>query len=186
LHHGDADTLQVDAGRAEVGVAELALNHVERHALAGELDGVGGVHWCGAKRRRLPAWAASRAKLDAHVRARPRPPAGRPSMTQNDGRIGNSTRTASHGRSCSHPDLAAPAVLTVADQQRPARGVEVALAERERFLNARPAAPRYGDQRAQPEALSIVAAWRMITMISSTVGGSAGYRNPLLRGGRPA
>ena len=35
------DARQVDAGRAEVGVAELALDHVERHALARELDGVG-------------------------------------------------------------------------------------------------------------------------------------------------
>ena len=35
------DALQVDAGRAEVGVTELALDHVERDALAGELDGVG-------------------------------------------------------------------------------------------------------------------------------------------------
>jgi hypothetical protein len=34
------DALQVDGGRAEVGVAELALEHVERHALAGELDGM--------------------------------------------------------------------------------------------------------------------------------------------------
>jgi hypothetical protein len=32
--------LQVDAGRAEVGVPELALDDVERNALAGELDGV--------------------------------------------------------------------------------------------------------------------------------------------------
>jgi hypothetical protein len=35
------DALQVDADRAEVRVAELALDHVERHALASELDGVG-------------------------------------------------------------------------------------------------------------------------------------------------
>jgi hypothetical protein len=29
-----------DRGRAEIGVAELALDHVERHALARELDGM--------------------------------------------------------------------------------------------------------------------------------------------------
>ena len=34
------DPLKVDRGRAEVGVTELALDHVERHALARELDGV--------------------------------------------------------------------------------------------------------------------------------------------------
>src|SRR4051812_46250099 len=45
MHGGDdllgVDALQVDAGRAEVGVPELALDDVERHAFAGELDGVG-------------------------------------------------------------------------------------------------------------------------------------------------
>jgi hypothetical protein len=35
------DALWVDAGRAEVGVAELALDAVEWHVLACELDGVG-------------------------------------------------------------------------------------------------------------------------------------------------
>jgi hypothetical protein len=44
VHGGDdllgVDALQVDAGRAEVGVPELALDF-ERHAFAGELDGVG-------------------------------------------------------------------------------------------------------------------------------------------------
>ena len=34
------DALEVDAGRAEVGVAELPLDHVERHALAREGDGM--------------------------------------------------------------------------------------------------------------------------------------------------
>jgi hypothetical protein len=31
--------LQVDRGRPEIGVTELALDHVQRHALARELDG---------------------------------------------------------------------------------------------------------------------------------------------------
>ncbi len=35
------DALEVDAGGAEVGVSELALDDVERHAFARELDGVG-------------------------------------------------------------------------------------------------------------------------------------------------
>jgi hypothetical protein len=33
--------LQVGRGDAEVRMAELALDHVQRHALAGQLDGVG-------------------------------------------------------------------------------------------------------------------------------------------------
>jgi hypothetical protein len=39
-HLGVVDSLQVDGGDSEVGVAELALDHVERHALARHLDGV--------------------------------------------------------------------------------------------------------------------------------------------------
>jgi magnesium-transporting ATPase (P-type) len=35
------DALPVDRGRAELGVAELALDDVERHAFAGEFDGAG-------------------------------------------------------------------------------------------------------------------------------------------------
>ena len=34
------DALEVDRGRAEVGVAELALDDVQRHALSGELKGM--------------------------------------------------------------------------------------------------------------------------------------------------
>ena len=35
------DTLEIDAGDAEVGVSELALNRDERDALVGHLDRVG-------------------------------------------------------------------------------------------------------------------------------------------------
>jgi hypothetical protein len=42
MHCGDdllgIDALQIDARGAKVGMAELALNDVHRHALAGELD----------------------------------------------------------------------------------------------------------------------------------------------------
>jgi hypothetical protein len=59
--------------------------------------------WCGAKRRRIPAWAASRRNSTRTLaRDHGRPRVG-PSMTQNSGPIGISTRAASHGRSCSSP-----------------------------------------------------------------------------------
>jgi hypothetical protein len=38
---GVVDALEVGRGDAEVGMAELALDHVQRDALAGHLDGVG-------------------------------------------------------------------------------------------------------------------------------------------------
>jgi len=38
---GVVDALEVNRGDAEVAVAELALDHDQRHALAGNLNGVG-------------------------------------------------------------------------------------------------------------------------------------------------
>jgi hypothetical protein len=52
VHGGDdlfgVDALQVDAGGAEVGVPELALDDVERHAFTSQLDGMGVAQlvWC--------------------------------------------------------------------------------------------------------------------------------------------
>ena len=66
-------------------------------------------------------------------------------------------RTGSRVRVGDHGDLAAPAALAVAHQQRPAPRVEVALAERQRLLHSQPPAPEHDDQRAQPEAVAIVA-----------------------------
>ena len=55
------------------------------------------------------------------------------------------------------PDVAPAPVLAVAHQQRPAPRIEVVLAEGERLLHARPAAPERDDHRAQPPAMSILA-----------------------------
>ena len=171
--------LQVDRGRAEVGVAELALDDVERHALAGELDRVGVAQLV----RREPAPHArlggEPAELDAHAGARPRPPARgavddaeqRPDRQLNAGGEPGLQLLPAPGV---HADLAAPAALAVAHQQRPAPRVEVALAERERLLDAQPAAPEHDDQRPQPKPWRSSAAWRITATISSTVGGSAG------------
>jgi hypothetical protein len=74
----------------------------------------------------------------------------------------------------------------VAHEQRPAPRIEVALAQRERLLDAQPAAQSttISARRRAPWPSSVL--WRITAMISSTVGGSAGYSCPLLRGGRPA
>jgi hypothetical protein len=45
------DPLQIDRGDPEVRMAELALDHIQGHALARHLDGVGMAERCGAKRR---------------------------------------------------------------------------------------------------------------------------------------
>jgi hypothetical protein len=61
----------------QVGVAELTLDHVERHTLAGELDGVGVAQL--VRRKAAPDTRLDRepAELHADVGARPRPAAGR-------------------------------------------------------------------------------------------------------------
>jgi hypothetical protein len=72
---GVVDPLEIDAGDAEVAVAELALDDDQRYAFARQFDGVRWRSWCGAKRRRTPAaTAVSRrsvraAALDSGARA---------------------------------------------------------------------------------------------------------------------
>ena len=79
------DALEVDGGRAEVGVPELALNDVQRHALARELERVRVAQLMGRKRRLTPALAATARnsrRTDAPDHGLPR--VG-PSMMQNSG-----------------------------------------------------------------------------------------------------
>jgi hypothetical protein len=56
-----------------------------------------------------------------------------------------------------HADLAAPAALAAADEQRSAARVEVGLGERERLVDAQAGAPEHDDQAAQPTAVDGVA-----------------------------
>jgi hypothetical protein len=60
------------------------------------------------------------------------------------------------------------------------------LGERECFLDAQTGAPQDDDHRSHAPAVTVIECVTMTATISSTVGGSAGYRIPLLRGGRPA
>jgi hypothetical protein len=98
-----------NAGRAEVGMAELALDDVERHALRGRVR----------RRGRGAADAAQSAAAHRHGRGsrrnsarspaldQDRPRVG-PSMMQNSGPAGSSTRCPSQGHSCSQPQPSMP------------------------------------------------------------------------------
>jgi hypothetical protein len=55
-----------------------------------------------------------------------------------------------------HADLAPTAALAAAHEQRTSPRVEVALAQRERLLDAQPAAPEHDDQRPKAGAVAIV------------------------------
>ncbi len=73
-----------------------------------------------------------------------------------------------------HPDLATPAALAAADEQRTGAWVQVALMKIERLLNPQPGAPEHDDQPADPGAAQTVPGDAHTATISSTRGGSAG------------
>jgi hypothetical protein len=86
------DALQIGRGRAQVGVAELALDDVDRDAFAGELDRVRVAQLMGANLRLTPASTASwRNSERAAVADHRRPPVA-PSITQKSGPGGSRTR----------------------------------------------------------------------------------------------
>jgi hypothetical protein len=57
----------------------------------------------------------------------------------------------------SHADLAPPTTLATAHEHRAALRIKVVLAQRERLLDAKPAAPEHHDYGAQPEAVRVLA-----------------------------
>ena len=107
------DPLKVDRRGGHVGVPELALDDLERDALAGGLERVGVAEL--VRREPAPDPLASRRirGLAAAGCGRARSAAGRPSITQNSDPAGSAARTVSHGRNCSQPvvdaESAAPA-----------------------------------------------------------------------------
>jgi hypothetical protein len=153
--------LEVDRGRAEVRVAELALDHGERHTLAGELDGARVAQLVRGESAPHAGLGGEPPELDAHARTRPRPPARRPSMMQNSGPTGSSTRATSHGRSCAQPQASIPI-----SRRRPALPWRTSSDPRRRLRSRSPSAsasctrspPRQSTTiNAQPEAVAIVA-----------------------------
>jgi hypothetical protein len=84
-----------------------------------------------------------------------------------------------------HADLAPSSAFPLSNEQRPAARVEIGFVEQERFLDPQARSPQDDDQPTEPLTVRAPAA-RITAMISSTVGGSAGYRRPLFAGDRPA
>jgi hypothetical protein len=78
---------------------------------------------------------------------------------------------------CVHADLAAAPALAAPDQERAAALIEIALGQSERLLDPQPGSPQDHDQGAWRRPWARSPAARMTAMISSTLGGSAGYRS---------
>ena len=70
-------SLEIGGGDTEVGVAELPLDHIQRNALAGHLDGVGVAQLVRREPTSHPRLGGEPAQLRARARLRPGPPAGR-------------------------------------------------------------------------------------------------------------
>jgi hypothetical protein len=83
-----------------------------------------------------------------------------------------------------HADLASAPALAAPDERRAAALIEIGFGQRQRLLDTQSGPPQDDDQTAQPCARSPAA--HMTATISSTFGGSAGYRRPLLPGAWPA
>jgi hypothetical protein len=84
-----------------------------------------------------------------------------------------------------HADLPPLAALAATDENAAASSIEVALGQRECLADAQTGAPKHDDQRSGPQ--SVCRAARDAHDSDDLLNGwrSAGYRRPLLRGGRP-
>jgi hypothetical protein len=188
---GVVDALQIDRGDAEVLCPSwrwMTIRGTPSRAISTACVFRSG---CGAKRRPTPARAAARrssARAPLVVHGRPR---ARPMMMQNSGPTGSVIRAVSHGSSSCHPQSSIPT-----SRRRPPLPRRTSSEPRRRSRSAscsasassirRPARHNTATspRRRRPCRLSPTIC--MTATISVTVGGSAGYRRPLLRGGRPA
>src|SRR5919106_3113289 len=158
---GVVDALQVDAGDAEVGMPELALDDDQRHALAGHLDGVRVAQLVRREASSYAGLAGDAAQLGAGGGGRPGPPA-RGAVDDAEQRPDRQLEARLEpGRELLpgpvvHADLAAAAALAAAHRQRPAARVQVGFGERERLADAQAGAPEHDDQPAQSAAVSAV------------------------------
>src|SRR5688572_676543 len=159
---GVVDALEVDRGDAEVGVAELALDDDQRHALAGHLDGVRVPELVRREAAAHAGLARDAAQLRAGRGGRPGAPARRAvddaehrSDWQLDARL--QPRYEPLPGPVVHADLTAAAALAAPHQQRAATRVQVGLGERERLADAQAGSPQHDDQAAHPAAVHAVA-----------------------------
>ncbi len=158
---------------------ELALDDVHRHPLAREFDSVRMSQLMWRKTAANTCLRGEFSQLSAHRGRRPRPPAGRAvddAEQRTDGELDALLAPAAEVLKppVVHPVLATPVARAMPDQQRPARWVDVGLAERERLADTQAPAPQDRITARTRSPWRSSPAWRITAMISSTRGGSAG------------
>jgi hypothetical protein len=187
---GVVDASQIGGGNSEVRMPKLTLNHHQRNSLPGYLNSVSVPELM----RREPTPDPCRGRGVMELRSDP----GRTAVTPARGSVQDAEERTDRQALAQlnpwlqllpgpavHTNLAALAALPVSNEDRAANRVKVGLGERERFADPEASAPQDDDQRTKPDAAGIIPAARMTEMISSTVGGSGGYRSPLLWGACP-
>jgi hypothetical protein len=153
---GVVDPLQVDAGDTEVAVAELALDDLQRHAFARQLDGVRVAELV----RREAAANAGRDRGVAKLVSGGTGPLAPTRRSVQDAQqwpdeqlgpqleprleLGPAPRV--------HARLAATSALAATQEQRAAALIEIGLGQGQRLVDAQPGTPQDHDQAAQPDA----------------------------------
>ena len=140
---------------------ELALNHVERDSLACHFDGVCVAELVRCEPPAHPRLCSEASQLRARAGLWPRPPA---SWALDDAERRSDRQLEPHGdprrevlpTPVVDPNLAPPATLPTAHEQRTRARVEVALVKIERLLDPQPGAPEHYDQPANPRAARVV------------------------------
>jgi hypothetical protein len=149
-HLGVVGSLQVDRGDTKVGVPELALDYVERHALPRHLDRVRMTQL--VRREPAPDACSDRemTKLLSRSRARPwSPPGGTvdDAEDRSDGHLGAvlGPRTKLLPAPIVHAGFSSLTTLASADEKGAAAGIEIRFGQIQRFADAKPGAPQNDD-----------------------------------------
>jgi hypothetical protein len=173
------DALQVNRGHAEVAVTELALNDIERHALASELDRVRVTQLVRSEATPHAGPGGAPAQRGAGSRGIPRAPAGAPiddaeQRTDRHPLAHNEPRLELLKAPVIHTDLTATTTLATPDQHRAATTIEIELAVVERLLDPQPGRKSTAIKPRARAPWTSSPQQRMTAMISSVRGGSGG------------
>jgi len=158
---------------------ELALDDRQRDPFVPISIACACLSWCGANRRRTPAWAASRLSSPrAAVADHVRPRVG-PERMQNSGPIGSWMRCSVQRATCSLAQSSIPTILRfpplpARTSTDPVFGSRSVSASASASLIRKPARYRIAINPRVLSAYGPGPASRITRMISSTVGGSAG------------